>query len=176
MKKVINRANAEVGYMGKETRKNLYDKTKNAGKNGFSKYWDGIFPDMKSQPYCTAFMYWIFAWAYGMKKAKLIMFCYKGFFPEPWKLEQQFKKRRRYSNIPYIGSIAFFQQKEWTDHVGIVTDVLEEGFYSVEGNVMNENGIPCVAKRYHLISEKTIKGFGHPLYRLLLEIKQEDAE
>lgn len=172
MKKVINRANAEVGYMGKQTLDNLYSKTENAGKNGFSKYWEQVFPGKMNCPFCTAFVYWVFGWAYGKKKAKLMLFCKKGFIQEPFKLEFQFKKNNRYLNIPCLGNIVFFQQDRWTDHVGIVTNIDGNGFYSVEGNVINENRIPCVVKKYHLLSEKEIKGFGYPLYSLLLENRE----
>ena len=92
MRKVINRANAEIGYMGKQTRNNLYSKTENAGKNGFSKYWEQVFPGEKNCPFCTAFIYWVFGWAYGKKRAKLMLFCHKGFIQEPYKLEFRFKK------------------------------------------------------------------------------------
>jgi hypothetical protein len=155
--------------MGKQTRNNLYSKTENAGKNGFSKYWEQVFPGEKNCPFCTAFIYWVFGWAYGKKRAKLMLFCHKGFIQEPYKLEFRFKKMNRYSHIPCIGNIVFLQQYEWTDHVGIVTNIDNNGFYSVEGNVINEHGIPCVSKQYHSFSEKTVKGFGYPLYDLLFE-------
>ncbi|MCI8661527.1 MAG: CHAP domain-containing protein [Lachnospiraceae bacterium] len=155
--------------MGKQTQNNLYSKTENAGKDGFSKYWEQVFPGKRNCPFCTAFVYWVFGWAYGKKRAKLMLLSHKGFVQEPFRLELRFQKMNRYSHVPCIGNIAFFQQHKWTDHVGIVTDIDEHGFYSVEGNVVDEQGIPCVAKRYHFFSEKAVKGFGYPLYSLLLK-------
>lgn len=169
MKTVIDKANDEVGYLGKASFCCLSDKTSNPGKIGYSKYWSNIFAHDRNRPFCTAFIYWIFRYAYGMKNARAMLFCYREFVPEPYRLEERFKKKKRYGDKPYLGSIIFLKQYNCTDHVGIIVELTDDGFFSVEGNVINEDGIPCVARCFHRLDENSISGYGYPKYSLLLE-------
>ena len=53
-------ASAEVGYMEKQSNASLDSKTANAGSANFTKYWRDIYPSYQGQPWCAAFITWIF--------------------------------------------------------------------------------------------------------------------
>ena len=68
--KAINRlidiAEKEVGYLEKKNKNALYEKTSNAGKCNYTKYWEEIKPDYQGQAWCACFVTWCFVQAFGM--------------------------------------------------------------------------------------------------------------
>ena len=51
--KLIQIANAEVGYLEKSSNSQLDSKTANAGTANYTKYWRDIKPEYQGQPWCA---------------------------------------------------------------------------------------------------------------------------
>ena len=58
--KLIQIANAEVGYLEKSSNSQLDSKTANAGTANYTKYWRDIKPEYQGQPWCACFVTWCF--------------------------------------------------------------------------------------------------------------------
>ena len=54
--KLIEIANAEVGYLEKSSNSQLDSKTANAGTANYTKYWRDIKPEYQGQPWCACFV------------------------------------------------------------------------------------------------------------------------
>ena len=58
IKKVIQIAEQEIGYLEKASNKDLYSKTGNPGSANVVKYWDEVYPQYQGQPWCACFVSW----------------------------------------------------------------------------------------------------------------------
>lgn len=159
---VVKIAKNESGYLEKKSNKFLSFKTKNAGKNNYTKYgnWYGLNPAY----WCAEFVSWSFNKAY--KDCDLIY----GKSASCEVIRQHFIKKERYSKTPKVGSLIFFSgsRHSGANHIGIVTKVSTNHVWTVEGNTSSENTVVdnggAVAVKCYKRGYSRILGYGHPKY------------
>lgn len=108
-------------------------------------------------PWCCVFVWWLLSTS-GVKVPKTAS-CMN--------LGNYFKKENRFfMKDPRPGDVVFFKfntNDRWTNHVGIVTDVMDHYIYTIEGNTSinsDDNG-GAVMKRKRC---SNIVGYGRPVY------------
>ena len=189
MDRVIKIAINEVGYLEKSKlayQKNkdiIYEKTAGAGRDNYTKYgkeMHDILPSIMDFPasWCDAFVDWCFYKAYGEKKAKE-MLC-GNFDDYTVNSCKYYEKANRLDVVPTVGAQVFFTKNGKPSgcyHTGIVYNVDNNYFYTVEGNTSNANIVEanggCVAKKKYLISKYRGKVlFGYPKYDNQIQPKQ----
>ena len=128
IKKVIDIAKGELGYLEKRSNYNLDDKTANAGQNNYTKYWRDIKISYQGQPWCAAYVTWILVQAFGVdittKLLKHYPFVYCPTLGDLFKLNSN----------PKVGDIVLFHRKGTFAHTGIVIGVNGDYFTTIEGN------------------------------------------
>ena len=179
--KVINIALNEVGYLEKSKAayqnnpRILYDKTQGAGQDNYTKYgfdMHKLYPTVMDFPayWCDAFVDWCFVQAYGASNAREIL-C-GNFDDYTVNSCRYYEKANRLDTNPQIGDQVFFTKNGKSNgchHTGIVYNVDNNYFYTVEGNTSNANTVVAngggVAKKKYLIKQYQGKVlFGHPKY------------
>ena len=133
--KLIQIAKNEVGYLEKASNSQLDSKTANAGENNYTKYWRDIKPDYQGQPWCAAFVSWCFMKAFGQEKAKKLLKHWPYVYCPT--LGNLFTRNAN----PKIGDIVIFYRNGTFAHTGIVTAVIGDRFYTIEGNTSGASGI-----------------------------------
>jgi hypothetical protein len=171
--KVIKIAEAEVGYLEKESDKDLYDKTANAGDKNYTKYgkeMHQIYPSVMDYPafWCDCFVDWCFYKAYGITNAKKLL---AGDFNDYTiaSADMYKKKNAWYTSNPKIGDQVFFKNSSGKIcHTGLVYKVDSISIYTIEGNTSSGAGVVanggCVAKKQYLLTYSRIAGYGRPKY------------
>ena len=147
--KIISTALGEVGYVEKASNAFLYDKTANAGDANYTKYWAEIKPEYQGQPWCAAFVSWVFMEALGKQTAEKLL----KHFPYVYvpTIANLFE---RHAN-PKRGDIVCFYRNGEFVHTGIVTSVSGDRFETVEGNtsggsnVISNGGGVCKKSYYN---------------------------
>ena len=166
--KVISVASNEIGYLEKMSNVMLDDKTANAGRNNFTKYWRDLkYNGLQGQPWCLCFVIWCFVKAFGASKGKsmLCMSDYTFYTPTA---AQYFKNMKRWYSYPKVGDVIFFKNSQRICHVGIVCQITSDRIYTIEGNTnggstLEANG-GAVAKKSYPLNYSRIAGFGRPKY------------
>ena len=133
--KLIQIAKNEIGYLEKASNSQLDRKTANAGENNYTKYWRDIKPDYQGQPWCAAFVSWCFMEAFGQEKAKKLLKHWPYVYCPT--LGNLFTRNAN----PKIGDIVIFYRNGTFAHTGIVTAVIGDRFYTIEGNTSGASGI-----------------------------------
>ena len=133
--KLIQIAKNETGYLEKASNSQLDSKTANAGENNYTKYWRDIKPDYQGQPWCAAFVSWCFMEAFGQEKAKKLLKHWPYVYCPT--LGNLFTRNAN----PKIGDIVIFYHNGTFTHTGIVTAVIGDRFYTIEGNTSGASGI-----------------------------------
>lgn len=162
VKRMLEIALAEVGYLEKKSNACLDDKTANAGSNNYTKYgaWYGG-GSLQAQPWCDMFVSWCAAQC-GEDTA-VGCYAYVPSHVQFFKGEGQYFARG--AKTPQAGDIIFFQNES---HVGIVENVKGGYVYTIEGNTnggstLVPNGGGVHQKSYPLTSSY-IQGYGRPAY------------
>ena len=128
IKKVIDIAKGELGYLEKRSNYNLDDKTANAGQNNYTKYWRDIKISYQRQPWCACYVTWILVQAFGVeittKLLKHYPFVYCPTLGSLFKLNSN----------PTVGDIVLFYRNGTFAHTGIVIGVNGDYFSTIEGN------------------------------------------
>lgn len=169
--KMISIAEAEIGYQEKASNASLDSKAANAGYNNYTKYWRDLKPTYQGQPWCDAFVSWVFRAAYGEAAAQRLL-CgglYSYYTPAS---AQCFADAGQLDTVPEKGAVVFFTRNgrvDGTYHTGIVKAVDSTYFYTIEGNTSSAAGIEdnggCVAaKQYGRAAYGARAIFGHPDY------------
>ena len=135
IEKVILIAKNEIGYLEKKSNSQLDSKTANAGSNNYTKYWRDIKPSYQGQPWCAAFVSWCFMEAFGQEKAKKLLKHWPYVYCPT--LGNLFTRNAN----PKIGDIVIFYHNGTFTHTGIVTAVIGDRFYTIEGNTSGASGI-----------------------------------
>lgn len=148
---LIVTAQAEIGYMEKQSNAQLDDKNTNVGDGNYTKYWRDLKPIYQGQPWCAVFVSWIMYKTFGLETAKKLL-KHENDFPYVYcpTLGARFTK---YAN-PQRGDIVIFYRNGTFAHTGIVTKVEGDKFYTIEGNTSNGstiivNGGEVCSKHYN---------------------------
>lgn len=145
----VSVALSQVGYINKQSNKDLESNTANAkqGYNGYTKYgaWFGLNPGA----WCAMFVSWC-AFMAGCESS-IVKTSWVPDYVEWFKAKGQWKTRSDdYS--PSSGDLILFGS---ADHVGIVEDCINGIVYTIEGNA---NGGTVCRNRY-LLSDSYIMGY-----------------
>ena len=135
VEKVILIAKNEEGYLEKKSNNQLDDKTANAGSANYTKYWRDIKPDYQGQPWCAAFISWCFMKAFGLDNAKKLLKHW------PYVYCPTLGKLFGRNANPKIGDVVIFYHNGMFTHTGLVTAVIGDRFYTIEGNTSGASGI-----------------------------------
>lgn len=135
IEKLILIAKNEIGYLEKKSNIQLDDKTANAGSNNYTKYWRDIKPSYQGQPWCAAFVSWCFMKAFGLDKAKKLLKHW------PYVYCPTMSELFTLNSYPKIGDIVIFYHNGTFTHTGLVTAVIGDKFYTIEGNTSRASGI-----------------------------------
>ena len=175
--KVLAIAAAEVGYLEKSKKAYeadpdvLYDKTKGAGSDNYTKYgreMHEVYPQTMDFPaaWCDCFVDWCFYKAYGVTTAQN-MEC-GNFDDYTVNSAQMYKNKGAWYTTPEIGDQIFFKNSTRICHTGLVEEVKDGRVYPIEGNTSDKSGlIPnggCVARKSYDLNDPCIAGYGRPLY------------
>lgn len=135
IEKLILIAKNEIGYLEKKSNSQLDDKTANAGSANYTKYWRDIKPSYQGEPWCAAFVSWCFMKTFGLETAqKLLKHWPYVYCPTLGSLFTQ-------NANPKIGDIVIFYHNGTFTHTGLVTAVIGDRFYTIEGNTSGASGI-----------------------------------
>lgn len=179
MKRVLEIALAEVGYVEKNTPEQLDDKLQNAGSANYTKYardMDALLGfyrgGKQGYPWCDVFVDWCFVQAYGRHLARKLLF-------QPllsrgagcsYSMEY-FQKADAFFPEPQVGDQIFFRVNERIVHTGLVVSVEADFVETVEGNTSSDAGVVanggCVRRKRYSRSDAVIAGFGRPDYTLV---------
>ena len=176
VQKLLNIADAELGYIEKRTNSQLDSKTANAGSNNYTKYSrdldaiKGFYNTVKNgyAAWCDIFVDWCYVQAFGVEKAKELLgqpmySCGAGcgFSAGYFKGKGQF-----YTENPQPGDQIFFIRGGSICHTGIVYSVDKYNVYTIEGNTSSAPGVVanggCVNKKSYPLGDACIYGYGRP--------------
>lgn len=135
IERLILIAKNEIGYLEKKSNIQLDDKTANAGSNNYTKYWRDIKPSYQGQPWCAVFVSWCFMKAFGLDKAKKLLKHW------PYVYCPTMSELFTLNTYPKIGDIVIFYHNGTFTHTGLVTAVVGDRFYTIEGNTSGASGI-----------------------------------
>ncbi len=176
MHKSVIIALGEVGYLEKQSRRQLYEKHTNPGDENYTKYareMDILFCFYRGvkqgYPWCDVFVDWCFVQAYGVIAGRKLLcqpilskgagcrYSY-GYYREAGRLVDS----------PQEGDQIFFRREGRICHTGLVTGVKDGRVYTVEGNTSDAEGIVanggCVAQKSYALDDPGIAGYGRPDY------------
>lgn len=176
MHKSVIIALGEVGYLEKQSRRQLYEKHTNPGDENYTKYareMDILFCFYRGvkqgYPWCDVFVDWCFVQAYGVIAGRKLLcqpilskgagcrYSY-GYYAQAGQLVDS----------PQEGDQIFFRREGRICHTGLVTGVKDGRVYTVEGNTSDAEGIVanggCVAQKSYALDDPGIAGYGRPDY------------
>ena len=175
---LIKVAEAEVGYLEKETNKNLDSKKANAGDENYTKYardFDTKYPNFyntkkNGYAWCDVFVDWCFCKAFGVNEAlKLLGQPLKSYGAGCTWSARYFEKIGCFSRKPIVGAQIFFKDSKGEPcHTGIVYKLDSNYVYTIEGNTSSASGVVAnggaVAKKKYALNYSRIYGYGLPKY------------
>lgn len=156
---------SQVGYLEKESNKDLDSKTANAGNKNYTKYgaWYGLNP----AAWCAMFVSWC-ANEVGILRTLIPRYsgCGTGY---NW-----FRDRGLLTKKPKAGDIGFLKPTKkgaTSSHTFIVYEAFGDTITTIEGNIDNK-----VVKQKRRISDSNILGFGSVQYPLVKYVDNVDYE
>lgn len=174
-KDVIEIALDEVGYLEKESNRNLDSKTANVGDENYTKYArdldkiSGFYNGKKNGfAWCDMFVDWCFVKAFGVENAKKLL-CHGTSGAGCYYSMNYYKKQGRLYFSPVAGDQIFFKNENGAiTHTGLVHKVDNGIVYTVEGNTSTAYGVVAngggVCEKKYKISYELIAGYGRPAY------------
>lgn len=166
--KLIQIAKNETGYLEKASNSQLDSKTANAGSANYTKYWRDVKPSYQGQPWCAAFVSWCFMKAFGLEKAKKLLKHWPYVYCPT--LGNLFTRNAN----PKIGDIVIFYHNGTFTHTGLVTAVIGDRFYTIEGNTSGASGIIAngggVCAKSYLNSQMPGTKFCTPDYSIVSDV------
>ena len=172
--KLIQIANAEVGYLEKSSNSQLDSKTANAGIANYTKYWRDIKPEYQGQPWCACFVTWCFVNAFGKNNAQKLLKHY------PYVYCPTMANLFTLNANPKVGDIVIFKHNGTFTHTGIVTSVNGDYFTTIEGNTNGgstiiANGGGVCRKSYYNSNLPGTK-FCTPDYSIVLSADKDETD
>lgn len=169
--KVIEIAEAEVGYLEKKSNSNLDSKTANAGSGNYTKYSRDLVssigsPFAQGVAWCQIFVVWVFIKAFGLTEAKKLLGGWSAYTPTS---AQYYKNMGQwFTSKPQVGDQIFFKNSTRICHTGIVYKVDSSKVYTIEGNTSGASGVIAngggVCKKSYSLTNSSIAGYGRPKY------------
>lgn len=166
-KQLIAVAEAELGYLEKETNSQLDNKTANAGDENWTKYARDLHKagyyqaNKNGYAWCDVFVDWCHYMASG-KDAKLAqeIICQTGVYGAGCVYSSRYyRKAGRFHTSPVVGDQIFFGTEGSENHTGIVYKVDKTKVYTIEGNTSGG-----VRRRSYSLGSSKIVGYGRPRY------------
>lgn len=171
IKALVKLAEDEIGYLEKKSNKDLYSKTANAGSGNYTKYWKELKPSYQGEPWCNAFVNWLFYKVYGKEHA-LQLLCCKAFDYYTPTTAQFFKDKKQWFTTPKVGDVVYFKNSTRIHHVGIVVIVTTDSITTIEGNTSTSKAVVAngggVWSKTYARSNSAIAGYGRPKYSELV--------
>ena len=135
IEKVILIAKNEIGYLEKKNNSQLDSKTANSGSANYTKYWRDVIPSFQGQPWCACFVSWCFMKAFGLETARKLLKHW------PYVYCPTMSGLFTLNANPKVGDIVIFKHNGTFTHTGLVTAVVGDRFYTIEGNTSGASGI-----------------------------------
>lgn len=181
VEKLLKVAEAEVGYLEKETNKNLNSKTENAGDENFTKYandFDKVYTSFyngkkNGAAWCDMFVDWCFVKAFGEALALKLLGQPKKSCGAGCKYSADyFKEINRFFTSAKVGDQIFFENSSGVPcHTGLVYKVDSTYVYTIEGNTSSASGVVAnggsVEKKKYKKTYSKIYGYGRPDYSII---------
>ena len=184
VKRLLETARAEIGYVEKETNAQLDNKTANAGDNNWNKYARdldaiGIIYNGRKNGYawCDIFTDWCFIRTFGLERGMSLLCQVKSglgagctYSANYYKQKGQFHTRN-----PQPGDQIFFTKDggKTMYHTGIVEKVSGGRVYTIEGNTSSQPGVVpnggCVRGKNYPLNASYIGGYGRPDFSIVQE-------
>ena len=168
VKKVIEVALAEEGYVEKASDNDLDSKTGNPGDANFTKYWRDLCPKLNGYGWCDCFVKWCFQTAYGKEAAEEMLYCENGFTFTVSGSADYFRAVGQWFDKPQVGDQIFYKSGSTMTHTGIVYNVDNLNVYTIEGNTGTGSGVVAngggVARKRYPLTYALIAGYGRPNY------------
>lgn len=180
VKKLLDVAEAENGYLEKATNSQLGSKTANAGRNNYTKYardhakWGTYHAPKQGLPWCDMFIDWCFIKAFGFDLGMKMTCQPKGGYgagcTESYNYYKAAGQTVILSNVQE-GDQVFFGKPGNMTHTGIVYKVDNTKIYTIEGNTSSANNTVVangggVFKKWYSRSASAIGGVGRPKWEL----------
>lgn len=184
VKRVLNTARAEIGYLEKQTNAQLDDKTANAGDKNWNKYARdldalGRVYNRKKNGYswCDIFVDWCFIHTFGFETGmRLLCQAEKGVGAGCSGSANYYKAKGQFhTRDPQPGDQIFFTNDGGKSmyHTGIVEKVEGGQVYTIEGNTSSLPGVVenggCVRDKSYSLSYSKIGGYGRPDFSIVQE-------
>lgn len=176
--RVIEIAEAEVGYREKETPENLDQKTApNDGAGNWTKYGRDMdrIPDFFNGPksgfeWCAVWVCWAFVQAHGVNAARhLLCLPKRSSAAGCTQAAGYFIAAGQFRTDPQVGDQIFFGSSRYdVDHTGLVEKVTAAYVYTIEGNAEN-----AVTRHRYKKTDGWIVGYGRPRWN---ESAEKDPE
>lgn len=178
VKKLLDIAKAEVGYLEKKTNSQLDSKTANAGYGNYTKYARDLHKagyyqaNKNGYAWCDIFVDWCHWIASGKdSKEAQRMICQTGLYGAGCtESAQYYKNKNRLFADPKPGDQIFFWDSKKTGiaHTGIVTAVDKTYVYTIEGNTSSKSGViangGAVEEKKYKLNYNRIYRYGRPYY------------
>lgn len=185
-------AEQEVGYLEKNDKTALEEKTVGAGDRNYTKYARDLdamgFYNGKKQgiAWCDVFVDWCFVTAYGLEAALKLT-------NQPLGRNNSgagcrysrdyYKRMKRLFDKPEVGDQVFFYPKDGIggtviQHTGLVYAVDDSYVYTIEGNTSGANGVIAngggVCKKKYKLTHNRLAGFGRPRWNIEVPVIQAE--
>lgn len=168
--KLLSVAQAELGYIEKNSNNQLDSKTANQGNKNYTKYARDLYPSLQGQPWCDMFVDWCFVQAFGRVNALQLLGGFSAYTPTS---AQYYKDRGQWVQYPDSGDQIFFKNSVRICHTGIVLEkVGSSRVRTIEGNTNNSTGVVpnggAVCIKEYDIKDSRIAGYGRPDWSILV--------
>ncbi len=180
--KVLDIAQAQIGYLEKASNANLDHKTANAGNSNYTKFArdldaSGIYNGRKNgYAWCDMFCDWCFIQAYGEKTALAMTGQPKGGGGAGCTYSAgYYRKMGRFFSTPQVGDQIFFSRDGGKNmyHTGLVEKITADRVHTIEGNTSAKAGVVenggAVERKSYRLSYSKIAGYGRPDYSMTEE-------
>lgn len=178
IKKVVSTAESYIGYLEKESGKDLDSFTGNIGNKNYTKFARDFFPELQGLEWCCMFVYSMFAYSFGAIPAQNILSGCKT--AKCSVLYDAMRKNSKVSKQPKIGDLIFFHKNNNINHIGIVSNVSGDSVETIEGNTSVGNNVVIesgggVYKKHYNLSNPRIFGFGEPTWSIVSNGSNDEA-
>ena len=174
VRKLIQKAEEELGYLEKASGSKLDEKTANAGSANQTKYWRDVYAAFQGQPWCACFVSWCFMKAFGRTDAEKLLRHWPFIYCPT--MAGLFSLKR----TPVPGDIVLFFRDGAFAHTGIVTRAGKDGFETIEGNTWSGSSVVAngggVFRKQYGTPDSCSAYFCQPDYGILLEEKDREKE